>query len=176
MKENQNLSEKAIELFKGIANGEAVDTNYIIGHLPAPRPLQDVYYIERDSKGMPFAKRLDPKKLFNALKDVRYAQDIQDKLIQGTSAYNNLTTVAGYLNKYGDKFIYENKYAVDLDAWNNRNPNRFVNAEALSALLTETLHTAVMPKDSNKYRYNSNIINPNNGPEISTAEMFHSDY
>ena len=113
MLKNKGLSEKAEELFMDMESNKAVDITYIVGHLPDPLPLQNIYDIEKDVNGKDFAKRVNATKLLNALKDVNTAKDIESKLIQGSQAYNKIASAQGELSNNGYGFHYGN-YAVDL--------------------------------------------------------------
>ncbi len=143
MYKNKNLSPKAQEIFDSLRNNEPVDVNYISGHLPEPIPFQNVYYMEKDSNGNDFAKRVSPEKLLAALGEVASATNVEDRLIHGTVAYNNVASAAGTLAQKGYGF-YWGQYSVDMTKTS-------IPAVEMLVALKKALASAIIPTPSNKY-------------------------
>ena len=162
MLKNKGLSEKAEELFMDMEANKSVDTTYIAGHLPDPLPLQNIYDIEKDANGEDFAKRVNAKKLLNALEEVSTAKNIESKLIQGSQAFNNISSAKSELSVNGYGFHYGN-YAVDLTQAN-------VPASVMLLGMKAALQNAHVPTKINPYLKGNNLKD-----EQSAAELLDTD-
>ena len=147
---NKDLSATAQQLFSDIKKGVAVNTNYILGHLPYPIPLQNIYEMEKDAKGNDFAKRISPIKLLYALRKIAKATDIEDKLIKGTSAYNDIASAKSTLanKKLGFRF---GQYSVDMLKTD-------IDNETMLDAMECALASAIIPVPSNVYHSTSSVF------------------